>query len=372
MAQNDNTLLESGDNIYFGKVEDETAYELDLEADLRSRLVGLVEDRFLSASNARDHDESRWLNSYHNFRGLYPKNVKFRESEKSKVFVKVTKTKVLAAYGQLIDVIFGTGQFPIGVSETKIPEGISTYKHLNLSPTDIEASAKPKATEKEEEPSPFDVGYAGDGKVLKAGATFSKGGSFLEDAIKESSLNFEEGPSPDPQVLEISPAKEAARKMERLIHDQIEESNGASELRSAIFEAALFGTGIIKGPFNFNKTLSRWETDEDTGERTYSPVHVRVPRIEFVSIWDFFPDPNATTIEECEFIVHRHRMNKTQIRALARMPYFNKDSIRECLQLGPNYIEQDYEHELKDDRSSEDYGAGQFEVLEYWGIMEAE
>lgn len=372
MEQNDNTLLESGDSIYFGKVEDETAYELDLEADLRSRLVGLVEDRFLSASNARDHDESRWLNSYHNFRGLYPKNVKFRESEKSKVFVKVTKTKVLAAYGQLIDVIFGTGQFPIGVSETKIPEGISTYKHLNLSPTDIEASAKPKATEKEEEPSPFDVGYAGDGKVLKAGATFSKGGSFLEDAIKESSLNFEEGPSPDPQVLEISPAKEAARKMERLIHDQIEESNGASELRSAIFEAALFGTGIIKGPFNFNKTLSRWETDEDTGERTYSPVHVRVPRIEFVSIWDFFPDPNATTIEECEFIVHRHRMNKTQIRALARMPYFKKDSIRECLQLGPNYIEQDYEHELKDDRSSEDYGAGQFEVLEYWGIMDAE
>ena len=372
MEQNDNTLLESADNIYFGKVEDETAYELDLEADLRSRLVGLVEDRFLSASNARDHDESRWLNSYHNFRGLYPKNVKFRESEKSKVFVKVTKTKVLAAYGQLIDVIFGTGQFPIGVSETKIPEGISTYKHLNLSPTDIEASAKPKATEKEEEPSPFDVGYAGDGKVLKAGATFSKGGSFLEDAIKESSLNFEEGPSPDPQVLEISPAKEAARKMERLIHDQIEESNGASELRSAIFEAALFGTGIIKGPFNFNKTLSRWETDEDTGERTYSPVHVRVPRIEFVSIWDFFPDPNATTIEECEFIVHRHRMNKTQIRALAKMPYFNKDSIRECLQLGPNYIEQDYEHELKDDRSSEDYGAGQFEVLEYWGIMDAE
>lgn len=372
MEQNDNTLLESGDSIYFGKVEDETAYELDLEADLRSRLVGLVEDRFLSASNARDHDESRWLNSYHNFRGLYPKNVKFRESEKSKVFVKVTKTKVLAAYGQLIDVIFGTGQFPIGVSETKIPEGISTYKHLNLSPTDIEASAKPKATEKKEEPSPFDVGYAGDGKVLKAGATFSKGGSFLEDAIKESSLNFEEGPSPDPQVLEISPAKEAARKMERLIHDQIEESNGASELRSAIFEAALFGTGIIKGPFNFNKTLSRWETDEDTGERTYSPVHVRVPRIEFVSIWDFFPDPNATTIEECEFIVHRHRMNKTQIRALARMPYFKKDSIRECLQLGPNYIEQDYEHELKDDRSSEDYGAGQFEVLEYWGIMDAE
>jgi len=371
MEKNENTLIGTADNIYFGKVEDETAYELKLEESLRSRLVGIVEDRFRLSSDARDHDEHRWLSAYHNFRGLYGKDVKFRESEKSKVFVKVTKTKVLAAYGQLIDVVFGTGQFPIGVTETKIPEGISTYKQLQLSPTDIETSLKLKE-EKEEEPNPFDVGYVGDGKVLKAGATFSNGGSFLEDAIKESTVEFKEGPSPDPQVLEISPAKEAARKMERLIHDQIEESNGASELRSAIFEAALFGTGIIKGPFNYNKTLSRWSTDKDTGERTYEPVHVRVPRIEFVSIWDFFPDPNATTIEECEYAVHRHRMNKTQLRALARMPYFNKDNIRTCLELGPNYVEQDYEQELKDDRRSEDYGSGQFEVLEYWGIMDAE
>ena len=41
--------------------------------------------------------------------------------------------------------------------------------------------------------------------------------------------------------------------MEKLIHDQIDESNGSSELRNAIFESCLFGTGIIKGPFNYNK-----------------------------------------------------------------------------------------------------------------------
>ena len=58
-------------------------------------------------------------------------SVKFRESEKSRVFVKVTKTKVLAAFGQLVDVIFGTGKFPIGISETKIPEGETVYAHLD-------------------------------------------------------------------------------------------------------------------------------------------------------------------------------------------------------------------------------------------------
>ena len=173
-------------------------------------------------------------------------------------------------------------------------------------------------------------------------------------------------------MLEMSPAKEAARKMQELIHDQIEESNGSSELRNALFESTLFGTGIVKGPFNFNKTLSRWTVDEETGERDYNPVSVRVPRIEFVSIWDFFPDPNATTIEECEYTFHRHKLNRSQMRALAKLPYFNKDQIRECLSMGPNYEERDYETELKDDQRTEDYGSEKFEVLEYWGIMDAE
>jgi hypothetical protein len=106
--------------------------------------------------------------------------------------------------------------------------------------------------------------------------------------------------------------------------------------------------------------------------RRYSPIDVRVPRIEFVSIWDFFPDPNATTINEAEYIFHRHRMNRTKLRSLAKMPYFNKDAIREALMMGPNYEEKDYEQELKDDHRSEASGAGQFEVLEYWGVIDAE
>tara|TARA_R110002012_G_scaffold199025_1_gene367917 strand:- start:328 stop:1524 length:1197 start_codon:yes stop_codon:yes gene_type:complete len=40
--------------------------------------------------------------------------------------------------------------------------------------------------------------------------------------------------------------------------------------------------------------------------------------------------------------------------------------------MGPNYIEQDYEHELRDDDASAEHTSGQFEVLEYWGVMDAE
>ena len=374
MSNDENTLFDTANELYFTPVEGESGLEMTLEDDVRSRFVGLVTDRFADAESAREHDEARWLQAYHNFRGLYGKNVKFRESEKSKVFIKVTKTKVLAAFGQLVDVIFGTGQFPIGVKETLVPEGISKYRHLDMTPGLETSQGEEKPAE--EKVNPFDVGYEGDGKVLKAGATFSSGESAFENAInkaeEDGKLNFVDGPSPNPQVLEVSPAKEAARQMQKLIHDQIEESNGSSELRNAIFEASLFGTGIIKGPFNHNKTIGRWNKDEETGERNYSPLNVRVPRIEFVSIWDFFPDPSATTIDECEYTFHRHKLNKSQLRSLSKLPYFNKDAIRECLTMGPNYVEKDYEHELKDDARTDDYGSGQFEVLEYWGIMDAE
>jgi len=121
----------TANELYFEQSEDEQGLELTLEESLRNNLVALLIDRYQAAESARDLDESRWITSYQNYRGLYNKDVKFRESEKSRVFVKVTKTKVLAAFGQLVDVIFGSNKFPIGISETKMPEGVSKHAHLD-------------------------------------------------------------------------------------------------------------------------------------------------------------------------------------------------------------------------------------------------
>ena len=370
MAEEENTLIQNADGIYFESVENEEGMNLNLEPELNNKLAGLIQDRFTSSELARDADEGRWMTAYHNYRGLYPKNVKFRESEKSRVFVKVTKTKVLAAFGQLVDVIFGGNKFPIGVSETKVPEGVPEIAHLDTANPvpGIETSVG----EQEEQPTddPFDVGYEGDGRTLKPGATYGTG-KFEGPLDKQAEGSLVEGASANPQIPEMKPAQKAARRMEKLIHDQIEESNGASEIRNALFESSLFGTGIVKGPFNFNKTLNRWDDNEE-GERTYNPVEVRVPRIEFVSIWDFFPDPNATSINECEFVIHRHKLNRSQFRSLSKLPYFDKDQIRGCLEMGPNYEEKDYEYELKDDNRMSDIGSAKYEVLEYWGIMDAQ
>jgi hypothetical protein len=369
----ENTFL-NADNLY-EEVEGESGKTLSLEEEQQRNLIGIIKGRYAQAENARDIVEKRWIRAYENYRGLYAKNVKFRESEKSRIFVKITKTKVLAAFGQLVDVIFGTGKFPIGISETKIPEGETDFAHLDTSnpipniettqgeiPDDIGNRID----------NPYDVGYEGDGKVLKPGATFYNGvfEDSLEDQAKEAGI-LADGVSYNPQELELSPAQRAARRMEKLIHDQIDESKGSSEIRNALLESALLGTGIVKGPFNFNKKLHKWSLNEE-GNREYNPLQVRVPRIEFVSCWDFYPDPSATTMEECEYIIHRHKMNRSQLRQLRNMPYFDEDAIREAIQMGANYVEKDYEYALKDDNKMEEDYQTNFEVIEYWGMMDAE
>ena len=362
-----------------------------------SNLAQLVQDRFQEAEDGRDGDESRWLDAYHNYRGIYNKNVKFRENEKSRVFIKVTKTKVLAAYGQLIEAVFSGNKFPITVSETRVPEGISEYAHLNPmkdqlgDQNDTVPGTESNLNYQGMEAlgvnddnfgnfNPFDLGFEGDGNVLKPGAKFSAnpedvflGGLRKEYENEEGEVVLEEGPSPDPfQMPQIKPAQIAARRLEKLIHDQIEESNGATELRNALFESVLLGTGIIKGPFNYNKTLHRWSTNED-GQREYEPEEVRVPRIEFVSVWDFYPDPKAKEMDEAEWIIQRHRLNKSQLRALMSRPYFDKEQILAVIKMGYNYVKRSYEDDIKMENNNVVYTDGdQYEVLEYWGVMDAQ
>ena len=390
------------DNIKLNANESETPFvsadEISMPAEdaventvFVSNLAALVDERFITAETGRQDDEKRWLEAYHNYRGVYNKNVKFKENEKSKVFIKVTKTKVLAAYGQLIDVIFSGTKFPIQIQETRVPEGISEYAHLNPlqeqtggpmdTAPDLEGNLDYQPSEGITDDNvgnfdPLDLGYEGDGTTLAPGAVQSDTDKFL-GSLEEEYQNEEgetvvtEGPAKLPEHQQIQPAQLAARRMEKLIHDQIEESNGATELRNAIFESVLLGTGIIKGPFNFNKTLHKWTTGEDGG-REYVPEEVRVPRLEFVSAWDFYPDPNSTEMDEAEWAIHRHKFNKSQLRALMKRPYFDKTKISECIKQGYNYQKRSFENEIKLDNNVSFSDTDRFEVLEYWGVMDAE
>ena len=75
--------------------------EEDYSDPAAGQIVKFVKEKYSKAETARELDEQRWVQAYRNYRGIYGPDVQFTSTEKSQVFVKVTKTKVLAAYGQI-------------------------------------------------------------------------------------------------------------------------------------------------------------------------------------------------------------------------------------------------------------------------------
>jgi hypothetical protein len=205
--------------------------------------VAFVRERFSRAKEARLQDEKRWLQAYRNYRGIYGPDVQFTSTEKSKIFVKVTKTKVLAAYGQIQEVLFGNNRFPLSVDPTTLPEGVVESVHLETNP---------------------DLSSATEDMTLLPGETYEDwrerlGGMTEKLAPVEQQLR--PGPATSPSAVEFSPAMYAAKKMEKKIHDQLEETDANRELRSVAFECALFGTGVMKGPFAEEKEYAKWDDD---------------------------------------------------------------------------------------------------------------
>ena len=69
MAENENTFL-NADNIY-EEIEGESGKALNLMPDQQLNLAGLIASRFQVAEDSRKIHESRWLQGYQNYRGLY-------------------------------------------------------------------------------------------------------------------------------------------------------------------------------------------------------------------------------------------------------------------------------------------------------------
>ena len=107
--------------------EEELPEAVEVEEDELPGLVGFIKSKFMDAETGRLSDERRWLQAYKNYRGIYDTSSTYRSSEKSKVFVRVTKVKVLASFGQISDILFANNKFPITVSNTPIPEGIAGF-----------------------------------------------------------------------------------------------------------------------------------------------------------------------------------------------------------------------------------------------------
>ena len=107
-----------------------------------------------------------------------------------------------------------------------------------------------------------------------------------------------------------------------------------------------------------------------TTEGNYDPIMETIPKIEYVSIWDMYPDPDARNMAEAEYVVQRHRLSRSQLRNLKKRPHFRDESIELAIEYGPDYAREYWEDALEDHTQSDTIE--RFEVIEYWGMMDSE
>jgi len=313
-------------------------------------LINFVKERYSRSKQARRYDEERWLRAYRNYRGIYGPDIKFTEAEKSRVFIKVTKTKVLAAYGQIVDVLFSGNKFPLSVDPTPQPIGVAEHVHIDMAEEQKKAAGQPAAPA-------IDIS-----KPLPPGTKIGDLLGSMKNAFK--GLNVKEGAGKSPTQITFSPAQVAAKKMDKKIRDQLDESGAATHLRSTAFECALFGTGIMKGPFAVDKEYPRWENGK------YKPIMKTMPKSSHVSVWNSYVDPDASNIAESSYFIERHKLSKTQMLELKRRPMFRGSVIDALVVDGPNYIKEYWEDDLSDYQPN--MGVERWEVLEYWGAVDVD
>ncbi len=346
------------DNIPGGESADKLHMASPLVADIRAKLD--------EAERARLIRERQWLRNVRSFRGDDSPEANMRESEKSKVFIRTTTVKVKAAYAQITEALFSDTKFPISITDTRIPEGVSEYAHLktDMEDNNVPTPESPKPTAPE-----GGIGFEGDGFEIQPGSTQSNlnylGGLKDELSDENGEAVLEEGLNRGAPGPTLKPAQELARRMEKVIHDQLEETKANTEVRKAVFEMCLLGTGVMKGPFNIEKTLHNWK------DGVYTPTSVRTARSNMVSIWNTYTDPNATCSEDLEWVIERHKMNHAQMRSLKDRPHFSSKAIDRVLMAPGNYERKSFEHTLEEQPSHESESR-LYEVLEFWGYVSKE
>ena len=207
-------------------IDDDTQFEIDEVSaidDVSAKanadpavghVVSFVKEKFHKAEDARQSDEERWLKAYRNYRGLYGPDVQFTETEKSRVFIKVTKTKTLAAYGQIVDVLFGSAKFPLSIDPTVLPDGVAESVYFDTNP-----QADPSASKRAIPDTPYLIGDDGKPTPVEGITQDDLEGrlSYLKDYLAPVADKLAEGAGTTQTQITFHPSKVAAKKMEKKI-----------------------------------------------------------------------------------------------------------------------------------------------------------
>jgi len=199
----------------------------------------------------------------------------------------------------------------------------------------------------------------------------------LEAAAKVTSAQVEDDEADEAKLEVVKEAREQARMktiaMREVMADQLRETDYPFQGGRVIHQGCKYGTGVLKGPVNNLKKKRRWVGNGKKAKIEW--LKDPRPYLEWVDLWDFFPDMDADTIEDCDFIFQLHRMSARELRRLGRQGEdgFRKDAIRELLREPPDNASFEdtmrdlRKYEYEDTRSTGVDGNKRYYIWEYTG-----
>ena len=307
------------------------------EQEQLNSLGDILYSKYIEYKDARDDIEDGWIEDLRAFMGQYDPDVLAKiqaKGERSQVYVGLTRTKVLAAFSRITDLLFQPGQ-----------------KFFTIEPTPI--SKQPLLEKELMEKAALEIMQAA--QVIDPG--------LVDELIQARLMELED------ELKEETQARVA--NMEEAILDQALENNLEGKMKDAIMEQVIFGTGAMKaGTLRIDKD-HRWIKDDEGFNLVYeeSPA----PEMEAVSIFDLYPDPFATSMEDMRDMFRRHIISRQEFVDLKDFPGFNTDEIDMCIEMYPdgNHDEAQHEKDRREianvrDRSTQ---TNKFELLEFWGSL---
>lgn len=319
---------------------DETVQEPKASYELEG-LGAKLADTFSSWKTSREEIEFQWLRDLRQFLGVYDAEIaeKMKQSgRKSEVYVGITRTKVMAAYSKIIDLLFQRGDKPYSISPTPIPN-IPNLK---------ETMTQKAITELMIAANTIDPSMIED---------------LVESRVKEIEKEFDEE------------ASSRCEKMEKQIEDQTVEADLERKLKETMLEMCIMGSGAFKAGTVMMEVESHWMDDPDFGHALLVEQKPS-PEIESVSIFDLYPDPYCTSTEDADGLFRRHILTKHQFRKLKTTPGFMSEEIDRIIaenRLG-NHTELQHETERRSlsQNSNTLNDSRRYEILEYWGMVDGQ
>jgi hypothetical protein len=301
---------------------------------IRSRYSYGVDKRWLEDEdqyNAKDNVNKAASQMMTSVEQGYPVTTQFAKPQRSTVFIGLTRQKTNAAEARIADILLPTDDRNWG----------------------IEPTPEPKMAEMGR-----DTRMAGD-KLT---------GQPLADPATGQPLRMK-----DIARAAMKTARDKAKAMQTAIDDQLVECDYNGELRKMIHDAAVLGTGVIKGPVVTNRTRKAWQPFTDANGETVHQLEIvkeTTPASFRVDPRNCFPDPGCgESIHHGKGIYEREQMTGRQVRELAKQPGFMKDQLRKVLEEGPKRAA--VFQEMKDD-DQRDVARATFEMWTYWGEVDHE